>query len=108
MKRMKVLPNRRKRASKGRLIRVSDEVFNLLHKKRARFSKRMSWDCLLRRMFGLPTRKGDPQPLVEGWLEVNTGQFYLDEAEARGASVVAAARAKTKKCKQPLRMKEVV
>lgn len=62
----------------------------------------------MRRMFGLPDRKGTEQRLVEGWLEITTGKFYLAEDEARGASVMAAAKAKTKKVNQPIRMREVV
>lgn len=108
MKKIKVLPNRRKFASKGRPVRLSDDIYNLLDKKRSRFTKRLSFDCLLRRVFGLPNRRGEPQPLVEGWLEVNSGKFYLDEADARGAAVIEAARARTKKVKRPLRMREVV
>ena len=100
----RTLPNRRKRASKGRVIRVSDEVWNLLQKKR---QGRLSWDTLLRRMLGLPKRNGEPQPLVEGWLEITTGRFFLDEAEARGEAVMAAARAGTKKVNQPIRMREL-
>lgn len=102
---VKVLKTRRKRASKGSPIRISDEVRAFLEKKR---QGRSSFDSLFRRMFGLPNRKGEPQPLLEGWLEVNTGRFYFEEADARGASVIAAAKAKTKKVKQPIRMREVV
>lgn len=100
----RVLRNRRRKASKGKLIRVSDEIYALLNRNRSR----ASWDCLLRRIFGLPNRKGEPQPLLIGWLEVNTGQFYLEEAEARGASVMVSAKAKTKKFRQPIKMREVV
>lgn len=99
---IKTLPNRRKKASKGKLIRISDDVFNLLQKKR----QGKSWDSLMRRMLGLPDRAGITQPLVVGWLDQDTGQLYLDEAEARGAAVVAAAKRGTKKIKQPIKMRE--
>lgn len=102
---VKVLKTRRKRASKGSPIRISDEVRGILEKKR---QGRISFDELLRRMLGLPDRKGERRAILEGWLEVNSGHFYFDEAEARGASVIAAAKAKTRKVKQPIRMREVV
>ena len=102
---IKVLRNRRKRASKGSPIRVSDEVRAHLEKKR---QGRTSFDSLLRRMLGLPKRSGEKQPLVEGWLEITTAKFFLDEADANGAAVVAAAKAKTKKINKPIRMREVV
>lgn len=100
----KVLKNRRRRASKGSPIRVSDLVRATLEKKR---QGRASFDALLRKMLGLPKRNGEKQPLVEGWLEITTAKFYLDEAEANGAAVVAAAKNKTKKFNKPIRMREV-
>lgn len=103
----RVLTNRRRRASKGKPIRVSDLVYNTLQKKRANNSKE-SWDCLFRRMLGLPDRRGNEQPLVEGWLEITTGQMYIHQADARGAAVMEAAKAKTKKVNKPIRMREVV
>jgi len=105
MTKVKVLPSRKRKASKGKPIRLSDEVRGVLEKKR---QGRMSWDALLRKMLGLPDRKGVVQPLIEGWLEVNSGLFFFEEADARGASVVAAAKTKSKKVKQPIRMREVV
>lgn len=105
----RILKNRKRRkASKGQLIRVSDAVAHTLSKTYARDNNRnLSWDVVLRRLLGLPDRKGMPQGLVEGYLEVNTGKFYFDAAEARGAAVVAAAKAKTKRLKQPIFMREV-
>lgn len=101
----RALPGRkRKKASKGRIIRVSDRVYSHLNKNRAK----RSFDELFRKMFGLPDREGTPQPLVEGWIEITTGQFFLDEADARGASVVAAARAKTKNVNKPIKVRELV
>lgn len=56
----------------------------------------------------MPDRKSQASPLVTGWLEVNTGKFYLNRAEARGAAVVAAARKGTKKFHAPIKMREVL
>lgn len=105
--RVKVLPGRRrKKASKGRVIRISDDVYKILNERRLK-GLRLSWDEYIRRMIGLPTRKGEPQILLEGFLEKNTGKFFLDEAEARGQSVLEAARKKTKKFLAPIKMREV-
>ena len=106
----KVLPNRkrkRKRASKGRTLRVSDAVWNYLEKRRTNGARNLSWDRFLRRVLGLPDRSGSEQPLVEGWLEVATGRFYLRKDEANGAAVVAAAKAGRKVPIKPIRLREV-
>lgn len=106
------LRNRRKRASKGRLIRISDLVYDALNKNRMR----MSWDCLLRRMLGLPDRYGNEQTLIEGLLEQNTGRFFLKrpdvrwsalEEDAYEVAILAAAKARTKRVRAPLRMREL-
>lgn len=103
----RILKNRRRRASKGHLIRISDHVWNTLQKKRTNNTYE-SWDSLLRRMLGLPNRKGELQPLIEGWLEVISGQFYLKENEARGAAVWESAKRKTKQVPKPIKLREVV
>ncbi len=100
----KVLRSRRRRkASKGRVLRVSDDVFAYLNRKRAK----RSFDCLFRTLLGLPDREGIPQPLLEGWLEITSGRFFFNAAEARGEAVMAAARAKSKSVNKPLKMREV-
>lgn len=103
----KVLRSRRKRASKGRVIRISNDVFAYLNKRRLNNSK-LSWDEYFRLTNGLPDRQGVIQPLLEGWLEVSTGKFYFDEADANGAAVMVAARAKTKKGHKPIKLREVI
>ncbi len=103
----KVLRNRkRKPASKGRVIRVSDDVWKYLQLRR-RKDGRESHDCLLRRTFGLDQRNGDPNPLLVGWVEVNTGKFFLDEADARGASIQAAVKRGIRKVDKPIRVREI-
>lgn len=106
VKNEKVLKNRRKAASRGKVIRVSDTVWNYLNDRRLN-SRTSSWDKFFRSVFGLKNRKGEEQPLVTGWLEVNTGRFYLKQAEANGAAVVAAARAGIKKYVRPIKMREI-
>lgn len=94
---------KRRKASKGRVLRVSDAVYSYLNQRRAN----RSFDCLLRTIHGLPDREGIPQPLIEGWLEITSGRFFFDEADARGEAVMAAARAKSKTVNKPLKMREV-
>lgn len=76
----RVLKVRRRKASKGQLIRVSDLVFDTLDRARRNGVHKdlvRSWDEFFRRMLGLPRRDGKVQPLVEGMLEVHSGAFIL-------------------------------
>lgn len=106
------LPSRKKRASKGHAIRVSDEVYDTLDTQR----KRRSWDWLFRRMLGLPDRAGNPQPLIEGMVEVLTGRFFLREpgrswedleTDAYELAIITAAKQKLKRVPRPLKMREL-
>lgn len=70
------LRNRRKRFSKGRVLRVSDLVYaTLTQEMRRNHDEKLSWDCALRRLLGLPDREGRAQPLIKGILEQSTGRF---------------------------------
>lgn len=106
------LRNRKRRASKGKAIRISNLVYETLNK--ARF--RRSWDCLLRRMLGLEDRAGNPQVLIEGVLETTTGVLLLKtpetswsllEERAYEMAIRAAARKKEKRVSRPIRMREL-
>lgn len=105
---------KRKKASKGHVIRVSDLTLDYINKQRLN-NRRLSHDAYLRSAFGLPDRNseaqwrkdGRPCLVVEGWLEVTTGQFYLDEKDANGASIVEAAKLKTYRNKKPIHMREI-
>lgn len=96
------------------MIRVSDLVLATLDRRRLN-NQKLSYDAYMRQVLGLPTRRveadwlaaGRPQLLLEGWIEVNTQRFYLSQAEANGAMVVAAARRRTKKTDKPVRVREV-
>jgi hypothetical protein len=119
LKEKKLPSRRRKPASKGRIIRVSDLVFTTLNENRGN----MSWDELIRRMLWLPRREHErdwikarrPRPCVEGVLEVSTGQFFLRvsepwediERDAYEVAIRAAARAKTRRVHKPLRLREI-
>lgn len=106
------LKSRRKRASKGKAIRVSDMVCTALDKAR----KGKSWDSLLRKMLGLPDKFGNEQILIEGILEVMTGKFILKspntswdklEEDAYEIAILTAAKLKSKRVGRPLKMREL-
>lgn len=105
------LSNRRKRASKGKAIRVSDLVYNTLDKQR----RNRSWDWLFRKLLGLPDRGGNPQTLIEGIVEQLTGKFLLRtdkawddlETDAYEIAIVTAAKQKLKRVPRPLRVREL-
>lgn len=94
----------RARASKGKTIRLSDEVIAVLRKHQGR----RSFDVILRDLLGLPQRvRAEHKPLLTGYVVPETGEFFLTEGEARGASVVAAAKAGRSKVSKPIRVREV-
>lgn len=106
------LRNRKRRASKGRAIRVSTIVYAHLDKAR----RGRSWDAYLRKLFGLPDRAGNNQPLIEGCLEATTGIFVLRLAGATWPEVEetawkiahrAAMKQKSKRTQAPIRMREL-
>jgi hypothetical protein len=106
------LPSRRKRASKGRVIRVSNLVFETLNEIR----RGKSWDSLLRKSLGLPDRQGNEQRLIEGMLEATTGKFFLRdldvtwdrlEQDVYEIAIIEAAKRKLKRVSKPLRMREL-
>lgn len=115
----KILGNRKVKADKGKVVRISTEVWNIFQKKRVA-SKNRSWDSLFRRILGLPARDGaDRAPLIEGYLEVTTGRFFLAqgtsakaleaaEQDAHELAIIEAARAKTKRVHKPIRLREYV
>lgn len=72
------LRNRRRRAGKGKIVRLSTLVYEVLDKRR----NGRPWDCMMRHLFGLPDREGREQTLVEGMLEVHTGMLVLKLPDA--------------------------
>lgn len=111
------LINRKRKFSKGQLLRVSDAVYAALNIKRVGHTQRTgrSLDATLRRMLGLPDRNGRPQPLIEGMLETTTGLFILklgatwgevEETTYKLAHAVAQKR-KMRAISPPVRMREI-
>lgn len=105
------LKNRRRKASKGKAVRVSTLVYDTLDQRRGR----KSWDHFFRRVFGLPDRAGRSQNLVEGMLEVHSGMLLLKmpnttwaEAEETAYKLADKVAAKKKvNMMPPLRMREI-
>lgn len=106
------LPARRKRASKGRVIRISTLVYETLDQIR----RNKSWDSMFRKVFGLPDRQGNEQRLIEGMLETTTGKFFLRdlnttweqlEQDTYEIAITEAAKKKSKSICKPLRMREL-
>ena len=103
---------RRKRHITGKPVRLSNELLSYLD-RRIRGSR--SYDAYLRKVFGLADWQGEPQPLIEGCLEVSTGQFFSKEqdswdeveATANGAACVAKVALKLKKVPKPIRLREI-
>lgn len=108
-------PRKRKKASKGHVIRVSDLVRASLDSRRLN-NRSLSHDSYLRGVLGLPDRTheqqwiaaGRPPILTEGYIEPLSGRFFEDEADANGAMIVEAAKRKTKKWVKPIRVRQVV
>jgi len=95
----------RTRHPKGKVVRISPEVHAFLFGK---LKKNESWDALLRRILGFPTRKGMPQPLIEVFLLRTTMKAYPSMARARGAAVAEAVQKGRNKAERPVRVREVV
>lgn len=89
------------RGKSGRAVKLSKEVIAWLEKNQRRINdKRIeSYDEILRRLFGLPTRRGERQPTLTYFVLPNEGEplIFQDKAEARGAAVIRAVRRGLKK-----------
>jgi len=97
---------RQAREKYGKAVRISKDVKTYLE-KRQRGTE--SYDATLRRLFGLPDRKGNAQPLRTLWIVPNgTAPIArLTQAEARGDAIVLAAKRGIKKAEQVIQVQEV-
>lgn len=107
----KLANRRRKFASKGKAIRVSDFLYETLDKRR----HGRSWDYYLRKLLGMPDRKGNEQALIEGMLETTTGIFLLKLPETSWSKLETATyklaenmrlKKKLRTLSPPIRMRE--
>ena len=97
----KAKPNR----DKGRPVRISNEVLTALDKRKR---DKESYDALIRRMLGLDTRNGKPQPLRSFWILPSKLIVKTSRAEAKGEAVLQSVRQGKKKVMEaPIRVIEV-
>lgn len=102
---MSEVPKKAKK-SKGRVIRVSDAVYAALVRKKQ--PSRMSWDSLLRKMLGMPDRRGREQKLYEGYFVPGLGKVFEELPKARGEAVKYAVLRGSKKPPKPIPVREIV
>lgn len=91
----------RKRESK--LIRISKNVLTLLDSKRGSGS----YDLILRRLLGLPGKKGE-SAIKEYYLLLGANKIFSEAADARGQALVRAVKLKQEKPERLVRVREVV
>jgi len=106
-KKKKVLKSRTKR-DKGKPVRLSSEVLKYI-KRYERLSgqrTREGYDSILRRLFGLPTRKGEKQKKETFWLPLGGKRVFRDKADAAGEAVLLAHKSGKKKTKRVIMLKE--
>lgn len=95
-----------KKASKGgKAIKLSHEVIDRLKRKQR---KRESFDSVLRRILGMPSRSGERQELKILYALTEPGLVFERLEEARGESMVQAAMKKKRKAEKPIKLREYV
>ena len=90
--------------NKGRVIRVSQEIYDALETKKTSFK---SWDSLLRCAFGFPARKGPGLKLQEFWSVPGSPRLFKTLAEAKGEAIKIAVRENSFQ-KKPVKLREVI
>lgn len=89
----------------GKVVKLSQFLAAFLRRKGARGE---SFDSILRRQFGLPSRTGEAQPLALFYVIPGPpAQVSSDLAEARGKAIVAATRKGLKKAQSVIIVREV-
>jgi len=96
----------KKKKPRGKVIKLSLELSAYL---KSRMSRGEGYDAVIRRLLGLPTRKGEPQGLAEFYVVPNDGKpiIRLTLAEARGDAILQATKKKLKKAERVLTVREV-
>lgn len=87
------------------VVRLSKEV--LKETNRLRVGKETT-DSIIRRLLGLPTRKGIPQHLLELWLVPSSGFVHTDKAKAKGEAIKQAVKLGKGKPESIIRLREVL
>jgi hypothetical protein len=94
-------PNR----DKGEAVRLSNAVLAVLKPKLKRGE---SYDNLLRRMLGLPSRKNEAQTRAIFWVLPQTLIATKNLAEARGEAILAAVQQGKQKAEKPIKVIECI
>jgi len=90
----------------GKVIRISPELQEFLRSKWTPETK--GWDDFFRTVFGLRSRrKGSRNNIFQVWFLKESGQGFERIADAKGAAIVNAVRAKRKKPEEPVRLREI-
>jgi hypothetical protein len=90
----------------GKVIRISPEVHDFLRSKWRKGVR--GWDDFFRTLLGFESRrKGEERQVLQVWYLRESGQGFEKIADARGAAVVNAVKAKRKKPEEPVRMMEL-
>lgn len=92
--RKKTPKKERANPKKGKVIRCSTEV---IHHMESMKKPREGWDAFIRRLLGMPTRKGEPQEKgsITYYLVESSGKVYRSLSQARGEAVRQAVANKT-------------
>lgn len=89
----------------GKVVKLTRFLANWL---RARGARDESFDSILRRQFGLPSCRGEAQPLSLFYVIPGPpAQVSDDLAEARGKAIVAATRKGLKRAQSVITVREV-
>lgn len=94
-------PNR----DKGEVVRLSNAVISVLKKK---LRREESFDSLMRRMLGLPSRLNEPHELATFWVLPQTLIATKNLAEARGEAILVAVSQGKQKAEKPIKVIECV
>jgi hypothetical protein len=90
----------------GKAVRISQDVKVYLERRQR---GKESYDAILRRLFGLETRKGEAQPLHTYYVIPNNGDPIIRAslAEARGEAILLATKRGIKKAEQIVTVQEI-
>ena len=95
-----------KKASKGKVIRISEELHDHLREKWNQNTA--SWDDFLRHILGIKRRRKQFQnPTLTIWYLKETNRGFRTLADARGEAVMNAARARRKDVEEPVKLREI-
>jgi len=90
---------------KGEVVRLSNAVIEVLRRK---LKKAESYDNLMRRMLGVPSRNNEPHPLEVFWVIPGTLTAKRSLAEARGEAILQAVKKGKRKAEKPLKVIEYI